>query len=133
MSDTSPPVNTTTFQASAYYHQLDQCLAKDRFALKKLIKAIVNRSRQAQPFDQLLRKLESKLEASKDSRSRRSEAVPDIQFPDQLPVSQNADKIIAAIRENPVVIIAGETGSGKSTQLPKMCLKAGRGIDGKIA
>ncbi|MCG8671147.1 MAG: ATP-dependent RNA helicase HrpA, partial [Pseudomonadales bacterium] len=92
-----------------------------------------SRSQQAQPFDQLLRKLESKLEASKHRRSQRTEAVPDIHFPEQLPVSQNADKIIAAIRENPVVIIAGETGSGKSTQLPKMCLKAGRGIDGKIA
>ena len=56
-----------------------------------------------------------------------------IEFPPELPISTRADEIIAAIAENQVVILAGETGSGKTTQIPKMCLAAGRGQRGRIA
>jgi ATP-dependent helicase HrpA len=50
-----------------------------------------------------------------------------ITYPSQLPIVRNKHAIIDAIRTNPVVIITGETGSGKTTQIPKMCLEAGRG------
>ena len=53
-------------------------------------------------------------------------------YPDNLPISERRDELVAAIREHQVVIVAGETGSGKSTQLPKLCLEAGRGLDGMI-
>ncbi len=53
-------------------------------------------------------------------------------YPDTLPITERRDEILAAIREHQVVIVAGETGSGKSTQLPKFCLEAGRGVDGMI-
>jgi len=53
-------------------------------------------------------------------------------YPDTLPISERRDELVAAIREHQVVIVAGETGSGKSTQLPKLCLEAGRGVDGMI-
>lgn len=56
----------------------------------------------------------------------------DLHFPESLPVSLRRDEIMTAIRENQVVIIAGETGSGKTTQLPKMCLALGRGTRGRI-
>ncbi len=56
-----------------------------------------------------------------------------VRYPEELPVSARRDEIIAAIRKHPVVIIAGETGSGKTTQLPKMCLEAGGGVRGRIA
>ncbi len=56
-----------------------------------------------------------------------------IEFPPELPISARADEITAAIAENQVVILAGETGSGKTTQIPKMCLAAGRGQRGRIA
>src|SRR6201999_4246445 len=62
----------------------------------------------------------------------RREAVPEITYPPELPVSQLKDEIAAAIRDNQVVIVAGETGSGKTTQLPKVCLELGRGITGQI-
>ncbi|HSP29041.1 MAG TPA: ATP-dependent RNA helicase HrpA, partial [Ilumatobacteraceae bacterium] len=53
-------------------------------------------------------------------------------YPDTLPITERREELLAAIRDHQVVIVAGETGSGKSTQLPKLCLEAGRGIDGMI-
>src|SRR5213080_446348 len=54
-----------------------------------------------------------------------------IAYPEELPVSQRRDEIAAAIRDHQVVIVAGETGSGKTTQLPKICLELGRGRPGR--
>jgi len=63
----------------------------------------------------------------------REQARPtDIGYPSELPVSQRADDIAAAIRDHQVVVLAGETGSGKTTQLPKICLDLGRGVRGMI-
>ncbi|WP_405583243.1 ATP-dependent RNA helicase HrpA [Streptomyces sp. NBC_01190] len=62
----------------------------------------------------------------------RRAAVPEISYPEQLPVSQKKDEILAAIRDHQVVIVAGETGSGKTTQIPKICLELGRGVRGLI-
>lgn len=59
-------------------------------------------------------------------------AVPTITYPDALPVTARKDDIAEAIRDNQVVIIAGETGSGKTTQIPKICLELGRGRRGFI-
>jgi ATP-dependent helicase HrpA len=59
-------------------------------------------------------------------------AIPKITYPAELPVSQRRDEILEAIRDNQVVIVAGETGSGKTTQLPKICLELGRGVRGTI-
>src|SRR3982751_3477959 len=56
-----------------------------------------------------------------------------LEFPPELPISSRAEEITAAIQANAVVILAGETGSGKTTQIPKMCLAAGRGTRGRIA
>jgi ATP-dependent helicase HrpA len=55
-----------------------------------------------------------------------------IEYPDALPITARRDELVAAISEHQVVVVAGETGSGKSTQLPKMCLEAGRGVAGMI-
>ncbi|WP_018220310.1 ATP-dependent RNA helicase HrpA [Salinispora pacifica] len=62
----------------------------------------------------------------------RQAAVPKITYPAMLPVSERRDEIAAAIRDHQVVIVAGETGSGKTTQLPKICLELGRGVHGLI-
>jgi ATP-dependent helicase HrpA len=64
--------------------------------------------------------------------ARRAAAVPAVTYPEQLPVSQRRDDIAAAIRDHQVVVVAGETGSGKTTQLPKICLELGRGVRGAI-
>ena len=62
----------------------------------------------------------------------RRSAVPAISYPEALPVSRKKDEILAAIRDHQVVIVAGETGSGKTTQIPKICLELGRGVKGLI-
>ncbi|MBG9263191.1 ATP-dependent RNA helicase HrpA [Corynebacterium diphtheriae bv. gravis] len=67
-----------------------------------------------------------------NSIEKRRSSIPVISYPDNLPVSSQRDEIAAAIQENQVVIIAGETGSGKTTQIPKICLDLGRGITGLI-
>src|ERR1019366_5596062 len=56
-----------------------------------------------------------------------------VEFPPELPISARAEEISAAIQAHPVVVLVGETGSGKTTQIPKMCLAAGRGSAGRIA
>ncbi|MFJ4503632.1 ATP-dependent RNA helicase HrpA [Streptomyces sp. NPDC088864] len=64
--------------------------------------------------------------------SRRAERMPAVTYPEQLPVSQKKDEILEAIRDHQVVIVAGETGSGKTTQIPKICMELGRGVRGMI-
>ena len=64
--------------------------------------------------------------------ARRRAAVPVITYPPDLPVAERRDDIAAAIRDHQVVVVAGETGSGKTTQLPKICLELGRGVAGTI-
>ncbi len=71
-------------------------------------------------------------ESLADRAARRQAAVPQIHYPSTLPVSQRKDEIGAAIQNHQVVIVAGETGSGKTTQLPKICLELGRLIRGTI-
>jgi ATP-dependent helicase HrpA len=66
-------------------------------------------------------------------RARRAASVPTVTYPPELPVTGRLDDLRAALAENQVVIVAGETGSGKTTQLPKLCLELGRGINGTIA
>src|SRR6187431_2255922 len=56
----------------------------------------------------------------------------ELRYPESLPITSRREEIVEAIREHQVVIVAGETGSGKSTQLPKLCLEAGRGADGTL-
>jgi ATP-dependent helicase HrpA len=77
--------------------------------------------------------LTSRIQDAVDRKQRRRKGVPRIQDLVHLPITDAKAAIIDSIRNHPVTIIAGETGSGKTTQLPKFCLAAGRGIDGKIA
>ena len=69
---------------------------------------------------------------SPEQLAARAAAVPVIVYPEELPVSARREEIAAAIGEHQVVIVAGETGSGKTTQLPKICLELGRGVTGMI-
>ncbi|WP_245717862.1 ATP-dependent RNA helicase HrpA [Nocardia miyunensis] len=76
--------------------------------------------------------IENEITAAEGRIAARRAAVPQIRYPEQLPVSARRDDIAAAIAAHQVVVIAGETGSGKTTQIPKICLELGRGIRGTI-
>jgi ATP-dependent helicase HrpA len=109
---------------------LEKCLLKDRFPLRRQYQKL----EQLPDSDDKLSALERfllRVDQSQLARKGREDAVPIIEYPD-LPVSDKRDDIKHAIDNNQVVIIAGETGSGKTTQIPKMCLELGRGIDGFI-
>ena len=73
--------------------------------------------------------------AAREARRERWEALREsgrLTYPDALPITARRDELLATIRDHQVVVVAGETGSGKSTQLPKLCLELGRGVDGLI-
>ncbi|MCC9309319.1 ATP-dependent RNA helicase HrpA [Kitasatospora sp. RB6PN24] len=76
--------------------------------------------------------LATEIERAELRLAQRRQAVPAIHYPAELPVSQKKDEILAAIRDHQVVIVAGETGSGKTTQIPKICLELGRGVKGLV-
>lgn len=79
-----------------------------------------------------LARLAADVEKAEARLAARQAAVPEVSYPPQLPVSQRREDLLEAIREHQVVVVAGETGSGKTTQLPKICLELGRGVRGLI-
>ncbi len=99
--------------------------------LERLLSARMGRSAQRY-FLEDLRSLQKRAEASVQERDTRLRQLPRVSYPETLPIFSKKDEIVNAIRQHQVVIISGETGCGKSTQLPKMCLEAGLGIAGKI-
>ncbi|EFE68536.1 ATP-dependent helicase [Streptomyces viridosporus ATCC 14672] len=80
----------------------------------------------------VLAEIEAETVRAEERMAERRLRVPEIRYPEQLPVSQKKDEIAEAIRDHQVVIVAGETGSGKTTQIPKICLELGRGVRGMI-
>ncbi|MFG2026981.1 ATP-dependent RNA helicase HrpA [Streptomyces sp. NPDC048825] len=80
----------------------------------------------------VLAEIEAEVARAESRMAERQARVPTVSYPEQLPVSQKKDEIAAAIRDHQVVIVAGETGSGKTTQIPKICVELGRGVRGMI-
>jgi len=107
---------------------LDSRAARNKLTRVKRL----NRKDYNEKLLQDLNKLKKRLRLSVKNRFDRKTHVPKISFYESLPITAKRDEIIDAIKKNQVVVISGETGSGKTTQLPKFCLAAGRGIDGKI-
>lgn len=100
--------------------------------LTSLREKIIARIKREQPVDKLVEQLAKDIEQAQAVLAARKAAVPAISFPEQLPISEKRADIAELIANNQVVILAGETGSGKTTQLPKICLELGRGIRGLI-
>ena len=107
---------------------IDGAMSRDRGRLLGLL----SRCR-AKPADAgVAAAFEQALQASVQRRQARARNLPSITLDDSLPIAREAERITALIRDHQVVVIAGETGSGKTTQLPKLCLAAGRGVAGMI-
>lgn len=109
--------------------QLPNCMLAHRYPLQRKLQQAL-KSTQSIGQEGLLN-LQEQIESSISRRSYRLEQLPQPEYPD-LPVSAKKDEIKKAIADNQVVIIAGETGSGKTTQIPKICLELGRGVAGFI-
>ncbi|MEX2026567.1 MAG: ATP-dependent RNA helicase HrpA, partial [Pirellulaceae bacterium] len=112
--------------------QIDQAMQTDRQRLRNLLRAVEAAEQQGKSPDEQLARLHNQLDKSLAIVKQRRASVPPLVYDDSLPITARRDEIIAAIREHHVLILSGETGSGKSTQLPKLCLAAGRGITGLI-
>jgi ATP-dependent helicase HrpA len=88
--------------------------------------------RNPQRREAALQAIAAEIGQAEDRIAARRRSVPVITYPAELPVSQRRDEIARAIRDHQIVIVAGETGSGKTTQIPKICLELGRGVVGQI-
>ncbi|MEW2506928.1 MULTISPECIES: ATP-dependent RNA helicase HrpA [unclassified Amycolatopsis] len=108
--------------------RLPELMSRDEHRLRRRLDG-ARRSRDKQAVAE---RIAADVTAAELRVQRRRESVPKIEYPEELPVSRLKDEIGKAIAENQVVIVAGETGSGKTTQLPKICLELGRGIRGQI-
>src|SRR5574340_1059568 len=104
----------------------------DRPALRRLRHKIRALQKAGQPAGTLLARFTDALERSRATFGQRQARLPVPSFPEELPVSAKRAEIAAAIENHPVVIVCGETGSGKTTQLPKICLELKRGTAGLI-
>ena len=114
---------------------LTDVLAADRGKLIVLDKKRRDCARAGKPHDQLDKQFDALLAAARERRAvkiSRHALVAKPQFDDALPIAERRAEIAELIAKNQVVILCGETGSGKTTQLPKICLELGRGIDGMI-
>ena len=109
---------------------LDGVMLSDRYALKRRIDRIGQRPSADSARE--IGAIDAAIEKSRARAAERASRLPRPDFPEELPVSALRDTIADAIRDHQVVIVSGETGSGKTTQLPKICLALGRGVRGLI-
>ncbi|RMG30878.1 MAG: ATP-dependent RNA helicase HrpA, partial [Gammaproteobacteria bacterium] len=114
------------------YDRIQRCLLRDRPRLVRDLQRIERRAAAGKPHDRLLAKFGQALHEAEARIARRLAADLAIEYPQSLPVSGRREDILAAIAAHPVVIVCGETGSGKTTQLPKFLLEAGFGRYGMI-
>lgn len=110
---------------------ITQCLQKDKGLLRARLKGTA-KIKDEQKKTQVVQSIQEQAKQSAALLSKKRANVPTIEFPENLPVSEKAADIAEAIKQHQVVIIAGETGSGKTTQIPKICLTLGRGVRGVI-
>ncbi|QDT37568.1 ATP-dependent RNA helicase HrpA [Stratiformator vulcanicus] len=125
-------MSDTTDELEEFQRQIAEAMPGDRGRLRGKLRSMKKAQSAGKPFDRNLKRFSRDLKRSVELRTKRVESKPQIKFGDDLPVLERREEIAQAIRENQVVVICGETGSGKSTQLPKICLDMGRGVDGMI-
>ena len=142
MEHSNPEHKSSERSTSEYANQkqlrelLKGCRSSQRFYFSKKINQLFRfkqtDKKENNHFTRKYEKLKADLQSSVDQRELRLQNLPRPEYPEELPVAERRDEIIKTIKENQVTIICGETGSGKTTQLPKMCLEIGRGVDGVI-
>lgn len=112
--------------------QIEAAMIADRFRLRRRLRALEEQAEQGRDIKPLFGQLARQVDASVERAQQRASARPAITYDDTLPIVVEREKIAATIAEHQVIVVCGETGSGKSTQLPKICLELGRGVCGMI-
>ncbi|WP_366057762.1 ATP-dependent RNA helicase HrpA [Oceanicoccus sp.] len=110
---------------------VSQCMLVDRHPVQRKLQQLDKQLAEGKSITDAVQSLQSRIAKSIALVEQRQQQVPSINFPD-LPIADKRDEIAQAISQHQVVVIAGETGSGKTTQLPKICLELGRGVNGLI-
>jgi len=123
MSDEVQPLSVSTLKAA-----LSQCMRSDRHRLVKRLNRLKSNATQDD-----LKRIAGQIEASSAMLAGRKSRTHSISYDSALPITAHVDELKSLIDEHQVIVVCGETGSGKSTQLPKICLDMGRGVDGMIA
>ncbi|MFH9615515.1 ATP-dependent RNA helicase HrpA [Streptomyces pratensis] len=111
--------------------QLGQLSLRDAHRLGRRLEG-ARRIRKPEARQSVLDEISAEAGKASERLAGRAARMPALSYPEQLPVSQKKDEILEAIRDHQVVIVAGETGSGKTTQIPKICMELGRGVRGMI-
>lgn len=111
--------------------RLPELMSRDQGRLRRRLDG-VRKIKDAAARERAVREITGEVERAEERVRARLAAVPKITYPGELPITARRSDILEAIRDNQVVIVAGETGSGKTTQLPKMCLELGRGVRGTV-
>lgn len=111
--------------------QLGQLPLRDAHRLGRRLEG-ARRIRKPEARQSVLDEISAEAGKAAERLAGRAARMPALSYPEQLPVSQKKDEILEAIRDHQVVIVAGETGSGKTTQIPKICMELGRGVRGMI-
>jgi ATP-dependent helicase HrpA len=111
---------------------LDLCLRRDRYQLGKKLSSLQAEIQREQGAPDRLQALQESISRSAAQRQLRADSIPILEYPAELPVVESRAEILDSIRNHQVVVVCGETGSGKTTQLPKICLEAGRGVSGYV-
>jgi ATP-dependent helicase HrpA len=130
-------MNTALNSITQLNAALATCMLADRHGLRRKIREVADLqkaadSKSTEKADRLLAEIVRKISSSHQKYQARLNALPKPEYELDLPVTARKDEIKVAIAKHQVVIVCGETGSGKTTQLPKICLELGRGVSGLI-
>nr|WP_320416214.1 ATP-dependent RNA helicase HrpA [Halomonas faecis] len=123
---------TDTVQIERLKQALDGVMLRDRPTLEKRLGGLARRLKEGKPVDRGLPRVAEAIETSRAQAARRHALPVTLNYPPDLPVAERREDILAALRDHQVVVVAGETGSGKTTQLPKLCLELGLGRRGLV-
>ena len=121
------PQTDTPSRFREFHQVLPQAMLRDQFVLRRQWQQL-----RKKPDAKRQQQLEQRLLDSVALAERRRSSLPQVDYDEQLPIAEHRESIQRALEQHQVLVIAGETGSGKTTQLPKLCLELGRGVQGMI-
>src|SRR4051812_36268818 len=128
----SKPIAEKPVDLRALESSVNDCMLRDQRLIRGKIQRINQLLKTGRPASRLIDLVTKEIETSRQRKQQRQSNLPRPSYPQGLPVVDKRDEIAAAIAKNQVVILCGETGSGKTTQLPKICLELARGVVGMI-